>query len=174
MALLKVITLGDPVLRAKAAPVTRFDSQLAQLAQNMLETMDEAPGVGLAAPQVGVSIRMFVYDAGEEGQRGAICNPEIVWTSDELVEMEEGCLSIPDVYLPVTRPESVTVEGFTVEKVPIRIEATDILARIFQHEIDHLDGILFIDHLPKELRKQAMASMREQDMGMRPPPGRTL
>lgn len=166
MALLKVRILGDPILRAKASPVRGFDAALAKLAEDMLETMDDAPGVGLAAPQVGISTRLFVYDSGEPEQRGALCNPDIVWASDELIEMEEGCLSIPDAYFPVTRPEAVTVEGFLVDGTPTRIEANDVLARIFQHEIDHLDGILFIDHLPKDLRKQAMAAMRDQDMGL--------
>lgn len=170
MALLKVRILGDPILRAKAAPVRVFDAALAELAQDMLETMDDAPGVGLAAPQVGVSTRLFVYDSGEPGERGAICNPEITWRSEELVEMEEGCLSIPEAYFPVTRPASVTVEGVGVDGQPLTITADDVLARIFQHEIDHLDGILFIDHLPKELRKQAMAALREQDMGLQRQP----
>lgn len=166
MALLKVRILGDPILRAKASPVAAFDAKLEQLVADMLETMDEAPGVGLAAPQVGISTRLFVYDSGEPGERGALANPEIVWASDELVEMEEGCLSIPDAYFPVTRPAAVTVEAVRPDGSPIRIEADDVLARIFQHEIDHLDGILFIDHLPKDLRKQAMAALRDQDMGL--------
>ena len=173
MALLKVRILGDPILRAKAAPVRAFDAQLATLAQDMLETMDDAPGVGLAAPQVGISTRLFVYDSGEAGERGALCNPVITWVSEELVEMEEGCLSIPDAYFPVTRPASITVDGFRTDGSPVTIAATEILARVFQHEIDHLDGILFIDHLPKELRKQAMAAMREQDMGLQRPPRST-
>lgn len=170
MALLKVRILGDPILRATATPVRAFDAQLATLADDMLETMDDAPGVGLAAPQVGISTRLFVYDSGEPGERGALCNPVVTWVSEELVEMEEGCLSIPDAYFPVTRPAAITVEGSRTDGSPITIAATEILARVFQHEIDHLDGILFIDHLPKELRKQAMAAMREQDMGLQRPP----
>lgn len=170
MALLNVRTLGDPILRAKAADVVAFDEKLRKLSADMLETMDDAPGVGLAAPQVGISIRMFVYDSGVDGQRGALCNPEIVWFSEETVEMEEGCLSIPDIYLPVVRPEAIRVEAQDLSGEAVTIEADDVLARIFQHEIDHLNGILFIDHLPKELRKQAMAAMRDQDMGLQPPP----
>lgn len=170
MALLKVRILGDPILRAKASPVRVFDAALETLANDMLETMDDAPGVGLAAPQVGVSSRLFVYDSGEAGERGALCNPIITWVSDELIEMEEGCLSIPDAYFPVTRPASITVDGLRTDGSPVTITATEVLARVFQHEIDHLDGILFIDHLPKELRKQAMAALREQDMGLQRPP----
>lgn len=170
MALLKVRIIGDPILRAKTAPVTAFDARLATLAEDMLETMDDAPGVGLAAPQVGESIQMFVYDTGEDGERGALCNPHITWFSDEQVEMEEGCLSIPDAYFPVTRPEAIVVEAQQLDGTSITIETGGFRARVFQHEIDHLNGVLFIDHLPKDVRKQAMAALREQDFGLAPPP----
>lgn len=171
MALMKVRILGDPILRAKAALVTSFDEGLRVLADDMLETMDEAPGVGLAAPQVGISIRMFVYDTREDGgERGSLCNPAITWTSEEQIEMEEGCLSIPGSTFMVLRPEAIHVTAQELDGTAVTIEADGFLARVFQHEIDHLDGILFIDHLPKDLRRQAMAAMREQDMGMAPPP----
>ncbi|MFP5225197.1 MAG: peptide deformylase [Actinomycetota bacterium] len=170
MALLRVRILGDPILRATAAPVTRFDDALKRLADDMLETMDDAPGVGLAAPQVGRSIQMFVYDTGEEGERGGLCNPKITWLSQETIDMEEGCLSIPGIALDVTRPEAIMVEAQTLKGDPVTIETGGFRARVFQHEIDHLNGILFIDHLPREIRKQAMAALREQDFGLSPPP----
>lgn len=172
MAILNIRVLGDPILRSKAVPVTEFDDDLARLADDMHETMDLAPGVGLAAPQVGVPKRLFVYnDRDEEGpSRGTMVNPLIVWSSEETVEMEEGCLSIPGQYFPVVRPEGVTVRAQDVRGDEVEITAHGFLARIFQHEIDHLDGILFIDHLSEEVRKEAMRALREQDFGMRPPP----
>jgi peptide deformylase len=130
-----------------------------------------APGVGLAAPQVGKLIRMFVYDDGDE-HSGALCNPVIVWASPETTEAEEGCLSIPGTYFPVTRATSVRVEAFRVDGSPVTLEAQDFLARIFQHEIDHLDGIMFIDRLEPELRKAAQRALMDQDFGLRPPPRR--
>jgi peptide deformylase len=170
MAVLRVRVLGDPILRAKAAPVTGFDDALKRLADDMLDTMDEAPGVGLAAPQVGHSIQMFVYDTGEEGERGGLCNPTITWMSEETIEMEEGCLSIPGITVEVTRPEAIRVEAQTLDGEPVTIETGGFRARVFQHEIDHLNGVLFIDHLPKEVRKQAMAALRDQDFGLAPRP----
>ena len=162
-------TLGDPILRSKATPVTLFDDELAQLAADMHETM-ESRGVGLAATQVGRLIRMFVYNSGEEGEKGTLVNPEITWMSDETEEAEEGCLSIPGTYYPVTRALKVKVRAQDITGKPIEVEGEGFLARIFQHEIDHLDGILFIDRLEPELRKEAMKALRDQDFGMSPPP----
>lgn len=170
MALLRVLVLGDPILRTKAAAITTFDHALSVLAADMLETMDAAPGVGLAAPQVGRSIRMFVYDTGEDDERGALCNPVITWFSDDRVDMEEGCLSIPGAYFQVSRPASIIVEAQTLEGERVRIETGGFRARVFQHEVDHLDGVLFIDHLSKQQRREAMAALREQDFGLAPPP----
>jgi peptide deformylase len=170
VALLTIRTLGDPILRSKAAPVTVFDDELRRLADDMHETMKAAPGVGLAASQVGRLVRMFVYDAGDEGESGTMVNPEIVWMSDETQEAEEGCLSLPGTYYPVTRALAVRVRAQDVTGTEIEREAEEFLARIFQHEIDHLDGILFIDRLAPELRKEAMKALREQDFGMSPPP----
>ncbi|MGH2829222.1 MAG: peptide deformylase [Actinomycetota bacterium] len=158
---------GDPVLRSTARPVEVFDDALARLAQDMLETMRAAPGVGLAAPQVGADRRLFVYDSGE--QSGAICNPEIIWASEETQEVEEGCLSIPDVYLPVTRAMHVRVRAQDLAGATIVLEASEFEARIFQHEIDHLDGVLFVDRLTEERRKEAMRLIREMEVGERPP-----
>ena len=170
MAILTIRTLGDPILRSKAAPVTSFDAELAQLALDMHETMRAAPGVGLAASQVGRLVRMFVYDSGDEGESGSLVNPEITWFSKETVEAEEGCLSLPGTYYPVTRAVAVKVRAQDVTGAPVEKEADGFLARIFQHEIDHLDGILFIDRLAPELRKEAMKALRDQDFGMAPPP----
>ena len=170
MAILTIRTLGDPILRSKATPVTAFDDDLAQLASDMHETMRAAPGVGLAASQVGRLVRVFVYDSGDEGERGTLVNPEIVWASEETEEAEEGCLSLPGTYYPVTRAIAVKVRAQELSGAPIEKEAEGFLARIFQHEIDHLDGILFIDRLAPELRKEAMKALRDQDFGMSPPP----
>jgi len=170
VAILTIRTLGDPILRSKATPVTAFDDDLAQLASDMHETMRAAPGVGLAASQVGRLVRVFVYDSGDEGERGTLVNPEIVWASEETEEAEEGCLSLPGTYYPVTRAIAVKVRAQELSGVPIEKEAEGFLARIFQHEIDHLDGILFIDRLAPELRKEAMKALRDQDFGMSPPP----
>ena len=170
MAILTIRTLGDPILRSKTSRVTLFDDDLAQLATDMHETMRAAPGVGLAASQVGRLLRMFVYDSGDEGESGTLVNPEITWASEETIEAEEGCLSLPGTYYPVTRAVAVKVRAQDVTGAPVEIEAEGFLARIFQHEIDHLDGILFIDRLAPELRKEAMKALRDQDFGMAPPP----
>jgi peptide deformylase len=147
-----------------------FDDDLAQLAADMHETMQAAPGVGLAASQVGRLLRMFVYDTGEEGESGSLVNPEIIWASAETVEAEEGCLSLPGTYYPVTRAVAVKLRAQDVTGAPMEKDGEGFLARIFQHEIDHLDGILFIDRLAPELRKEAMKALRDQDFGMTPPP----
>ena len=170
MAILTIRTLGDPILRSKAALVTSFDADLAKLALDMHETMRAAPGVGLAASQVGRLLRMFVYDSGDDGESGSLVNPEITWSSEETVEAEEGCLSLPGTYYPVTRAVAVKVQAQDVSGARVEKEAEGFLARIFQHEIDHLDGILFIDRLAPELRKEAMKALRDQDFGMAPPP----
>jgi peptide deformylase len=170
VAILTIRTLGDPILRSKASRVTVFDEDLAQLAADMHETMSAAPGVGLAASQVGRLLRMFVYDTGDEGESGTLANPEIVWASEETVEAEEGCLSLPGTYYPVTRAVAVKVRAQDVTGATVEKEGEGFLARIFQHEIDHLDGILFIDRLAPELRKEAMKALRDQDFGMAPPP----
>ena len=170
MALLTIRTLGDPILRSKASPVVSFDDELATLAADMHETMKAAPGVGLAATQVGRLLRMFVYDAGEEDGSGTLVNPEITWRSEETQEAEEGCLSLPGTYYPVVRALKVKVRAQDVTGAETEVEGEGFLARIFQHEIDHLDGILFIDRLAPEIRKEAMKALRDQDFGMQPPP----
>ncbi len=172
MAVLQMRYFGDPILRTKAADVTQFDAELARLADDMLDTMHEAPGVGLAAPQVGVSKRLITYDSGAEDESGALCNGEITWYSEETNEAEEGCLSLPGLYLPVVRSTRVRVKGRRVDGTPVEIEAENLLARIFQHEVDHTNGILFVDRLTPELRKEAMKRLREQEMGLAPAPAK--
>ncbi len=168
MGTLDIRVLGDPVLRTPARPVTDFDEPLARLAADMLETMHAAPGVGLAAPQVGVDRRLFVFDSGQ--REGALCNPSVVWRSDETQTGEEGCLSVPDVYFPVTRAMHVRVQAQELDGTPVVVEGSGFEARIFQHEIDHLDGVLFIDRLDEATRKEALRLLREMQLGERPAP----
>ncbi|HEX9697107.1 MAG TPA: peptide deformylase [Actinomycetota bacterium] len=166
MGSLDIRIWGDPVLRTKAQPVEAFDDALRRLADDMLETMRAAPGVGLAAPQVGVDRRLFVFDSGERS--GAMCNPAVTWASEETQESEEGCLSIPEVYFPVVRAMHVRVEARDVHGNSIVEEVSGFEARIFQHEIDHLDGILFVDRLDDETRKEAMRAIRDMLLGEHP------
>ncbi len=164
MARLEIRRFGDPILRSPALPVGEFDAHLATLASDMRETMLAAPGVGLAAPQVGVPRRLFTFDSGEED--GAYVNPEVVWRSEETQEGEEGCLSVPGLYFPVVRAMRVRVTAQLLDGAPVEREAEGFLARIFQHEIDHLDGVLFVDRLDPELRREAMKALREAELGL--------
>jgi peptide deformylase len=149
MAIRTILTLDKPVLRTKAKKVSRFDSYLQRLVDDMWETMRAAPGVGLAAPQVGESIRVLV--AEYEDQAVALVNPEIIKRSDDEVLGTEGCLSIPGVVGDdVPRARAVTVKARDPRGKEIRVKAEDWFARVLQHEIDHLDGVLFIDRIPKE------------------------
>ena len=145
MAAQEILQLGNEVLRGKAKRVPKVMRGLRKLADEMFETMDAASGVGLAAPQVGVPLRLIVVNADDV--RMAVVNPEIVKTSEEVVEDEEGCLSYSSYYGLVERYQSVVVKGLSLEGKEIRIRAEDLLARVFQHEIDHLNGIMFMDHL---------------------------
>ncbi len=151
MSTLEIVTLPNPVLRRKARKVTEFGPELQKLIDDMVETMREAPGVGLAAPQVGESIRLIVIEYGDEEDEDApkklytILNPEIVRASTEVEMGNEGCLSIPGLVGDVERNLSITVKGLNRRGQPTRIKASGWLARIFQHEIDHLDGVLFVD-----------------------------
>jgi peptide deformylase len=150
VAILTVITAPDPRLKVKSKPVERVDDGVRRLMDDMLETMYAAPGVGLAAPQVGVAKRVIVVDIAREGeppQPLKMANPEIVWASDETVVCEEGCLSVPDHYSEVLRPKEVKVRYLDHENEIREIHATGFLATCLQHEIDHLDGVLFIDRV---------------------------
>lgn len=152
------------MLREKAPEATSVGELHRTLAADMLDTMREAPGVGLAGPQVGVLERIFVWEV--EGEHGAVLNPVIVARSDDTVTEEEGCLSLPGLYYPVERAAHVVVEGTDETGAPLRLDAHGLLARVCQHEIDHLDGILFIDRLPDELRKDALAHLRSAALGL--------
>jgi peptide deformylase len=163
MAPYSIRVVGDPVLRQRASEVTTIDGRLAKLAEDMIVTMYDAPGVGLAAPQVGVEKRLFVYDVGE-GPR-TIVNPEITETDGEWT-FEEGCLSVPGLSWEIIRPKQVHLTGLDLDGNELSIEADEILARCFQHELDHLDGVLLLERLDADTRKQALKTIRE--LGIRP------
>jgi peptide deformylase len=167
MAILEIRTFGDPVLRSRAHEVERITDVHRRLIKDMFETMREAPGVGLAAPQVGVMERIFVYEVEEE--MGAIVNPVIVGQSGETDEGEEGCLSLPGLLYPVERSTEVRIEGLDDQGRPVSKQGSGLLARVFQHEIDHLNGVLFIDRLPETLRRQAMRELADQALGLGAP-----
>jgi peptide deformylase len=166
LAILPIRTFGDPVLRQRAREVDHVTDVHRRLVADMLETMREAPGVGLAGPQVGVLERVFVWEV--EDRHGAVFNPVVVRRSDEWVSGEEGCLSIPGLTYDVDRHSSVTIEGLDEDGGPISIDAgdDDFLARVFQHEIDHLDGVLFLDRLPDATRRKAMRALRDTLLGL--------
>jgi peptide deformylase len=154
--------IGDPVLRTPAEPVTTFDKELRVLVRDLEETMLDAPGVGLAAPQIGVGLRVFTFATSEE-DRGHIVNPVLADLSEEQEEDDEGCLSVPGLTYPTKRGISVVAKGFDMHGEPIVIAAGNaLLARCLQHETDHLDGIVFIDRLDDATRKRAMREIREQ------------
>jgi peptide deformylase len=165
MALLDIIVAPDPRLKKKAAAVARVDAATAKLMANMLETMYDAPGVGLAAPQVGVLKRIIVVDPAREGeppQPHMMANPEIVWASEETKLHDEGCLSLPEEYEPVSRPARIKVR-YVDEHNEIRtIEADGLLAVIIQHEMDHLDGVLFVDHISALKRNIILRRLTKQ------------
>jgi peptide deformylase len=163
MAVLKIEMLGAPVLRQRAAEVEAVDDDVRRLVRDMFDTMYAANGQGLAAPQVGVSRRIIVVDVpNSESPAFALINPRVVEQSKETSRAEEGCLSIPGVSEVVERPSKVVVEGLNTEGSPVRIEADGDLARCLQHEIDHLDGILYIDRLSPLKRKLLLAQYRKQ------------
>jgi len=147
--MLDIMKLGDEVLREKCKPVTEFDDALRILIQAMYETMEEANGIGLAAPQVGVDKRFFVVGL-PDGTKKEFINPQITGTSVETSPYEEGCLSLPEVYHDVIRPSKVIIEAQDMNGNPFTLKASGLMARVIQHEYDHLDGVLFIDHLSEE------------------------
>jgi peptide deformylase len=162
----EIRVIGDPVLRQRAAEVDDIDGRLVKLADDMLETMYDAPGLGLAAPQVGVQKRLFVYDAGDGPQ--VLVNPEIVESSGEW-EFEEGCLSVPGLSWVIIRPKEIHLRARDLDGNEVEIEADELLARLFQHELDHLEGILLIEHLTDEQQKEAKKALRELMLNERPP-----
>jgi peptide deformylase len=157
-------TLGDPVLREQSKPVDRFDGSLHHIVEEMMETMYAANGVGLAGPQVGLSLQLFTYDDGETGP-SFLANPELSLMEDELIS-DEGCLSIPGPYYPTARAQRVRISGADERGRHVEIEADGLLARIFQHETDHLHGMLYIDRLDDEGRRAVMAELRQIEMGL--------
>ena len=159
MSLLKLHLFGSPVLRQQSAPVAEVTDETRQFIDDLFETMDAAKGVGLAANQVGVATRIAVIDA--EGKRFAMVNPVVVEKGAPLTA-EEGCLSIPDYYADVRRPGTVTLEALGRDGQPFRIEATGLVARAIQHEIDHLDGVLFVDHLSPLKREMLLKRYKRE------------
>lgn len=157
MATFPIRVFGDPVLRQRAVEIEEIDAKIVRLSEEMVETMYAAPGVGLAAPQVGIERRIFVYDVGE-GARTVI-NPEIIESSGEW-DYEEGCLSVPDLHWTIVRPKQVHLVGYDLQGNELSVEADEYLARVLQHELDHLDGILLLERLEKDQRKQAMRVLR--------------
>jgi peptide deformylase len=171
MALLTVLTAPDPRLKAKAKPVDKVDDQVRKLMDDMLETMYAAPGIGLAAPQVGVSKQIIVLDIAGKDEKPAplkMANPEVIWKSDETVVCEEGCLSVPEQYAEVKRPAKIRVRYLDHENEIREMDAEGLLATCIQHEIDHLNGVLFIDKISMLkrnmiLRKLAKAKKAESE-----------
>lgn len=167
MSVRDIRLLGDDVLRAECEPVGTVDDEIRRLAADLQETMYEADGIGLAAPQVGVELRMFAYDVRDpEEPAGVIIDPEIVAQSDETEKEPEGCLSIPGIQEVVERPARVVMEGLDPDGEDVRLEADGLLARCLQHEYDHLDGVLFLDRISAFKRKMALdkwAKMSEEE-----------
>ncbi|NCW75982.1 MAG: peptide deformylase [Actinobacteria bacterium] len=159
MSIQPIRFFGDPVLTTPASPVLDFDKELRVLVKDLIDTMVDAPGAGLAAPQIGVPLRVFVWDVDEE--IGHLVNPTLD-LSDEMQEGEEGCLSFPELRYDTPRSMRAVAKGFNMYGDPIVVEGTAFLARALQHETDHLNGIVFIDRLSGELRKQAMKDIREK------------
>ena len=154
---------GDPVLKQKAAEITNVDASLVRLAEDMIVTMREAPGIGLAAPQVGVQRRLFVYELQDETGPHVIVNPTISDSRGEWT-YEAGCLSVPGLAWEIIRPKEVHLTGYDLDGNEVSIEADELQARLFQHELDHLDGVLLLERLDKDTRKQALRTLREIDM----------
>src|SRR5918996_274897 len=160
-ALRHVRQYGDPVLRSRARPVETFDAALVDEVQRMGRLMSDALGIGLAATQLGVMHRVLVYRVDPDAPLAALVNPVLEWAGDEVETLEEGCLSLPNVGVDVERPIHVRVRAVDERGTPLMIEASGLEARVIQHEIDHLDGILILDRTTREQRKQAMRDMRE-------------
>jgi peptide deformylase len=159
MAIRAVRLFGDPILNTAAEPVTDFDKQLRSLVRDLTATLDDAQGAGLAAPQIGVGLRVFAYAVGSE--RGHLVNPVLEFPDAEEQDGEEGCLSFPGIYYDVKRRLNTVARGFTELGDPVQLVGTQVLSRCLQHETDHLDGVLFIDRMDSATRKLAMREIRE-------------
>ena len=160
MSIQNIRLFGDPVLRTPAEPVVDFDRELRQLVKDLTDTMMDAPGAGLAAPQIGVGLRVFTYWI--DGELGHLVNPDLD-LSAEMQEGDEGCLSFPGLTLPTPRSLRVVAKGHNQFGEPVVLEGSELMARCIQHETDHLDGILFIDRMDREQRREAMRLIREAD-----------
>lgn len=158
MATFDIRIIGDPVLKQMTQPITEIDGKLAQLADDMLHTMYDVPGIGLAAPQVGIQKRLFVYDLDDTP--GVLINPEIAESEGEWT-YSEGCLSIPGLYFEITRPKQVLVRGLDIHGNQVELELDDLWGRLMQHELDHLDGTLMVEHLTDPQRQAAKKRLRE-------------
>ena len=159
--ILDITKLGEDILRQKAQPVEEVNDEIRQLAEDMFETMLAADGVGLACPQVGKSLRMFVLIA-DDNVRRVFINPQIIQTSKEVCDYDEGCLSIPQIYETITRPQKVTVQALNEKGRPFTLDADGFLARIIQHEYDHLEGILYIDRGDKDFAEKTTAQFKKR------------
>jgi peptide deformylase len=160
-ALAQIRTFGDPVLKSRASEITSFGPELGREAERMVALMHDAIGVGLAATQLGVMHRLLVFQAGLDASPTAIANPELEWLSDEVAIAEEGCLSLPRVAVDVERPLYARVRGSDLSGRPLVVEASGLEARVLQHEIDHLDGVLMLDRASRDQRKAALGALRE-------------
>jgi peptide deformylase len=160
-ALAQVVKFGDPVLKSVASPVPEFGPELRAEVERMIAIMRDGLGVGLAATQLGVLRRLLVFQAGSDSEPTALVNPEVEWVSDELVLAEEGCLSLPRVSMDVERPLHARFTGRDVDGEEVWIEASGLEARVLQHELDHLNGVLILDRAPRAQRKGALRALRE-------------
>lgn len=167
MAIQPIRLFGDPILATRAKEVDNFDKEIRQLVKDLTDTMLDAPGAGLAAPQIGVSLRVFTWSIDDEV--GHLINP-VLSLGEEEQDGDEGCLSIPGLTYPCKRAFTVVADGFTMHGEPVRLVGEELLARIFQHETDHLNGILFVDRLDSETRKLALKDIKDSEwFGLNPP-----
>ncbi len=160
MTIRPIREVGDPVLRTPSDEVRAFDRDVAALVRDLLETVDHPGRAGLAAPQIGVGLRAFSYNI--DGVIGHVVNPVIVELSEETQDGDEGCLSVPGIWAPTVRAMHAVVEGFDVDGKPLRLEGSGLMARCLQHEVDHLDGRLFLDRLTGDARKGALRALRDR------------
>lgn len=165
MAIYPIRTFGDPVLRSPTKPIHEVDDAVRTLAQDMIETMYDAPGVGLAANQIGIQRRIAVFDTHDELGPRVMINPEIIETSGEY-EFEEGCLSVPGHYWVIARPAFARVRALDLDGKEVEYAGDELMGRVLQHEVDHLNGGLLLDHLPKRVRKKAMKELREEALNL--------
>ena len=164
MAVLPIRVFGDPILRTVSRPVNGVDERIEKLVEDMIETMYEAPGVGLAAPQVGVGRRVFVFDIGDDQGPQVVINPELVETWGEW-EYDEGCLSVPEHHWSIRRPAWAAVRGVDLQGHPVEYAGDELLGRVLQHEWDHLNGVLLLERLDRRVRRQALRTIRADALG---------